>query len=244
MNYRYLFLIILLGFSLAFSQQECPELAAPVRQVPVELEAEGFELTMARGPFLLATSGRYAYLQVQSFSNIFTPWDETLISMMEKISSAEGLILDLRNSSGEDMELAYKLAGCFVNERQPGHHSYDYKGRHVRNHTVKPHNGLETAFNAPVLVLTNRRTRNVAEIATLVLSQFSQVTLVGSPSAGSINPASDGSRHRTATRVSFEDRGIPVDIAVCEGQALFMETLDLLRGTFMPKSVAGMKNLR
>jgi hypothetical protein len=244
MNYRYLFLIVLLSCSLTFAQQHCPEPTDAKREVPAELKTEGFELSMAKGPFLLAMSGRYAYLRIASFSKEFTLWNETLVSMMKKASGAEGLVLDLRNSSGEDMELAYKLAGCFVSEKQTGHHSYDFEGRHVRSHMIKPSAGLKAGFGAPVVILTNRYTRSVGEIATLVLSQFDHVTLLGSPTAGSINPGPDGRQHRTATRVSFEDRGIPVDIAVCEGKALFEKSLDLLRGTFRPKTVAVMKSLR
>ncbi|MEZ4685586.1 MAG: S41 family peptidase [Bacteroidia bacterium] len=237
MNYRYPLFLLFLGLTLAFAQQNCPDPEEPARKIPAELASEGFEMSMAKGPFLLAKSGRYAYLRVENFSNIFLLWDETLVEMMDNLSSTEGLILDLRSSGGDDMDLAYKLASCFIDDKQTGHPGFDFNGEHKRSHTLRPHPKMKAPFTAPVVVLTNRRTRNVAEIATLVLSQFDQVTLLGSPTAGSINPGPDGRQHSSATLVSFEDRGIPVDVMMHDEKAMFSEALGLLRGTFIPKAV-------
>lgn len=240
---RYPAILLVFLLNILFAQNQCEPTQAFQNPLPEGFKTQGFEVQISKGPFLLAQNGRYSYLKIQSFTNQYMIWDEVLISIMKKVSSSEGLILDFRNSQGEDMALAYRLAGCFIDNKMPGHYSYDSPGATGKKHSLRPHPKVPTYSN-PVVLLTNRRTCKAAEIATLVLSQLDQVTLMGTATAGSLEPGPDGRQHRSVTRVSMENRGIPVDIQLANQAVALPKALELLRGVFVPKSVVEERILR
>ena len=238
MKYHYPIILLFLLANVVIAQDNCaPKQGATKAFLPDALQSQGFEVVMSKGPFLLAQNGRYSYLRVQSFSSIYLVWDETLALAMKKLRRSEGLILDIRNSSGEDISLAYRLAGCFISDKKPGHYSYDEMGKKSKTHVLRPHPKVEV-YEAPVIVLTNRKTCQAAEITALVLNQFPQVTMVGTPTAGTLTQGPDGRQHRSVSRVSLGDRGVPVDVAVTSPNMVLPNAINIIRGGFIPKSVA------
>ncbi|MFK7972973.1 MAG: S41 family peptidase [Bacteroidia bacterium] len=222
------------------AQQPCTQPAQVLQaDLPGSLMDEGFEQKVKKGPFQLAQNGRFSYLKISQFSDIFLVWDETLVSMMKEVESSDGLILDLRGAHGNSMDLAYKLVSCFVDEKQEGHYSYDHKENCNKGkvHTLRPHSKVK-AFTKNVIVLTNQHTRQAAEITALVMRHLPNVSIVGKPTAGTLYHGPDGREHRSVSKVSMNDSGVPVDVEVHDAKLVFTKALEMLRGVFVPKSVA------
>jgi C-terminal processing protease CtpA/Prc len=108
--------------------------------------------------------------------------------LMKELRGTKGLILDLRDNSGGDIELAMDLAGRFLPERvvvgslcSASDASSDEPEISCDELAVEPHGNR---YAGPVAVLTNGSTASAAEIAAYALCRTGRARCFGRPTAG------------------------------------------------------------
>lgn len=133
--------------------------------------------------------GNLGYLRISSWSskvqmdgrNIADFVDDEL----EALRSVSGLIIDVRDNSGGDSSLAYRLAGRFLDEQQvyasafvKGEDSDEFKKEEF---TVDP---LEPRIDKPVVILTGPRCLSSNELFILMLKDTGHAITVGETTGG------------------------------------------------------------
>ncbi len=108
--------------------------------------------------------------------------------ILEEIKDYKALIIDLRNNSGGDDEYAHRFAGAFADGK---HFIYTVQTRNGENHDdfdeiTKWHTKPEgkNQYTKPVILLTSKYTVSGAEIFTLNMKAFANVTHVGDTTKG------------------------------------------------------------
>lgn len=165
----------------------------------------------------------------RSFSKLLAMNGPSLNNQLEKIfnyfKDLDAIIIDIRFNIGGDDEFSKKVAGRFLNKSMVGFYKQTRKnGEFGKLDTImlKP-NGKE-AFLNKVVLLTNDRTVSAADVLALMMSQLSNVTIIGEPSNGSYSDLYEkklpngwmvtlsNQRYFSADKVNYEGLGTPVDI--------------------------------
>ena len=126
-----------------------------------------------------------AYMYVESFENGLN--SNNLSIMLRNMSTAKGLILDIRNNGGGQLTSAEKLAGHFV--RTKTHCGY------IQHKTGKGHNDFSspeplyiepegTVWARPVILLTNRGVYSAANHFVMLMKPLPQVYVIGDTTGG------------------------------------------------------------
>lgn len=126
-----------------------------------------------------------AYIYVGTFENPFS--NNNLSIMLHNISTAKGLILDIRNNGGGQLTAAEKLARHFVLEKT--HCGY------IRHKTGKGHNDFSSpeplyiepegsVWARPVVLLTNRGVYSAANHFVMLMKPLPQVCVLGDSTGG------------------------------------------------------------
>jgi carboxyl-terminal processing protease len=162
----------------------------------------------------MKVNGLYDNSGVQIVSQLVA-WAET---------NCSGIIIDLRNADGGDLQAAADIAGIFLPGKAPVINLLDGNGSTVSSYTGKTGKSIE----APLMVLINHDTSNAAEALAATLSAGKSVLLIGTPTRGDdcqreFVPLSDGRIIYLATRrietnrgVSYHGTGISPHIAVMQ----------------------------
>ncbi len=95
-------------------------------------------------------------------------------------TNCSGIIVDLRNSDGEDLQAATDIASLFLPDNTPVINLRDGSGSLVSSCTGKAGKSIEV----PLMVLINRNTSNAAEALAAALSTGKGVLLIGAPTRG------------------------------------------------------------
>ena len=140
----------------------------------------------------------------------------------------KGLVLDLRNVSGGDMDAALQVAKWFA----PGKTLATLLKSRGRKSSVQiPRLASDQPWTKPVVVLVNRGTARTAEVLASALKENGVARLVGEKTYGdfvqtTLIDQADGSAVIMATGKYLSSRGgnyanlgLPVDAAVAEGES-------------------------
>lgn len=201
------------------------------------LKQNGFKTITELGPkfrgeklFEYTSNETVGYLRYyRSFSKFVGITGPSLDSQLDKIFNSfkdlDAIIIDIRFNIGGDDKFSKKVAGRFLNKPIIGFYKQTRKnGEFGELDTVmlKP-NGKEPFLNKVVL-LTNDRTVSAGDVLALMMSQVSNVTIIGEPSNGSYSDLYEkklpngwmvslsNQRYLSADKVNYEGLGTPVDI--------------------------------
>lgn len=162
--------------------------------------------------YYLKANGLYENSGVE-ISTQLTAWAEAKCS---------GIILDLRNADGEDLQTAADVAGLFLPENAPIINAKDGNGTVTAAYQGK----VNKTITAPVMVLINRGTTGAAEALAAALESCKGILLIGAPTRGDdaireFIPLSDGRIVYLATRkieiingTSYHGNGVKPHVAV------------------------------
>ena len=207
------------------------------KSIDKTLEQNGFEPITEIGPkfrgeklFGYTRNQTIGYLRFyRSFSKLLVMNGPSLNNQLDKIfndfNGLDAVIVDIRFNIGGDDEFSKKVAGRFLNKPIVGFYKQTRKnGEFGKLNTImlKP-NGKE-AFTDKVVLLTNDKTVSAADVLALMMSQLSNVTIMGEPSNGSYSDlyqkklpngwmvSLSNQRYLSADKVNYEGLGTPVDI--------------------------------
>ena len=126
-----------------------------------------------------------AYMHLESFESGLN--SNNISIMLKNISSAKGLILDIRNNGGGQLTAAEQLAGHFVLTKT--HCGY------IQHKTGKGHNDFSSpeplyiepqgcCWGKPVILLTNRKVYSAANHFVMLMKPLPQVYVIGDTTGG------------------------------------------------------------
>lgn len=125
---------------------------------------------------ILEDHPQIAYMKISEFSlQTATEFAEQLNTLLEK--KFDGIILDLRNNGGGEVNSAIEIARIFV-PSGPIVHVVSADG------TVDTKNATEAQLNVPLVVLVNGNTASASEILSGALKDSKAATLVGTQTFG------------------------------------------------------------
>lgn len=127
------------------------------------------------------------YIYYPSFSSGFS--GTNLYWVFKAFEHCRGLIIDVRNNGGGDLDNAYKLASPFFTENRiigywqhktgPGHHDFsEMEALHSNTALVS------SKWKKPVVVLSNRRSYSATNSFINMMRNADQATIVGGVSGG------------------------------------------------------------
>lgn len=162
--------------------------------------------------------GNIGYIRLDSFISVKAP--QEVREALEKVESADGLILDLRNNPGGLLDNSVQIANMFL---QGGIIvSTKDSAEHVRP-TMASGNPI---YNKPIVTLVNEGSASAAEILAAALKDNQRATLVGDKTFGkglvqAIQKLDDGSgmnfsiaRYLTAGGADIHKKGVHPNIKV------------------------------
>lgn len=150
-----------------------------------------------------------------------------LDAALNDLRNVNGLIIDVRTNDGGHDYVSLAIASRFTEYET---HVYSKQARNGNSRTplqevfLAPYNGLR--YSGPITLLTSTSTISAAETFALIMSQFSNVTLIGEPSQGvfsdvmewtlpnGFNIGLSNEFYLTPNGEWYEGQGVPVDVAV------------------------------
>jgi hypothetical protein len=139
------------------------------------------------GPLRVVDFGDVGYLYLNTFA--FEPDIDEWASTLDRFRDHQGIILDIRNNGGGDLDTYRAIAGLFTEEtRLVGEQRYKTgPGRddfsEWEQHFISP-SAPGRAYTKPVVLLINHGTYSSATFFANAMSRFSNVTLVGDATGG------------------------------------------------------------
>jgi hypothetical protein len=182
---------------------------------------------LVTGPLLNQVIDSVLYVNYRSFGNTIT--DDHIEALMERARGMKGVIIDIRNNGGGNLNNGYKLASCFTDSTRifayqryktgPGAEDFTSWGEM----TIEPRKGLR--FEGPVVLLTNRRSYSASTFFAQMMEVIPHVTLVGDATGGGggipvYGELSNGWTYRFSATQTITPEGdhieitVPVDIPV------------------------------
>ena len=176
--------------------------------------------------------GNIGYLDLRFFSG-FRQAGETAAAAMAFLSSADAVIIDLRQNGGGHPEMIQIICSYFL-DGNTHLNSFEYRGQEVmRQFWTLPYTPGPTMFSIPLYILTSRRTFSAAEEFCYDLKCLKRATLVGETTGGGAHPGgfhivnddfliwvSSGRAVNPVTKTNWEGTGIEPDVAVGQEKAL------------------------
>lgn len=163
------------------------------------------------------------YLQLRMFASNS---DEALAQELKKLQDQgiKGLVLDLRDNPGGDLESAVNIAKNFV-PKGPVVFTVDRGGA-----TQTYQSGADPSFKLPMVVLINGGSASASEVLAGALKDTKVATLIGEKSFGkgivqAIFPLGGGdglklttSKYLTPNKIDIHEKGIEPDVAIAPGE--------------------------
>ena len=156
--------------------------------------------------------GGFGYLRLNGVYRDSGDWISRLLLKWDR-ENCPGLVLDLRDAGGNDLDAALRIAGPAGAAGRPLVTLRTRAGAPVRAATA-PEGDILTM---PVLVLVNRATHGAAELLAAILQRSGRgAMVVGEPTAGDplvrdFLPVDDGVHLRLAVRVAVFPNGTTLD---------------------------------
>jgi hypothetical protein len=148
------------------------------------------------GPFQHSyiASQNIAYVRLSSFATNISPYH--LDYILTTYAETSGLILDLRENGGGQIENVYKLLERFADEERIIAYSQIKNGIGQEDFTtpkpviVKPYSGIK--YVKPVMVLTDPGTFSSGSLFALGAKAFPHITLIGQKTGGGLGMPAGG----------------------------------------------------
>lgn len=151
----------------------------------------------------------------------------TFGEVLNALSDAEALVIDIRYNPGGSDTVSFGLAGHFIDAPLEAF----TKTTRIGDAQTAPFTGIvmpfdETPDTRPVVLLTSKLTGSAAEILTLAMREIDQVTILGEPTSGGLSDVMGftlpngwglGLSNQTYLTMGgdlFEGVGIPPDVSV------------------------------
>lgn len=182
--------------------------------------------------------GNYGYIAINCFSaNTGQQFGKAIEDL--KTKDVKGLVLDLRNVSGGDMESTLQIGRRFIPEKTL---AVLVKSRNRRSTLTLPSAELNEVWAKPVVVLVNGGTARMPEVLAAALRDSNAAKLVGEKTYGDFSHSTlieqkDGSAVLITTGVfvtsknkNYSKIGLPVDVGVAyaPGDTQLKEAVKLL----------------
>lgn len=160
-----------------------------------------------------------AYLRVRG---LIPGSGEEILAQLRTLEQQAGIVLDLRNASGADLQSVAILAGLAYPAQTPLYVLTDNRGQPVSTNRVETAAG----FRVPLMVLIDGKTRGAAEALAALWRGKPGIMLLGSATPGNprfrdILTLPDGQVITLATRKllplqgeSYDSRGVEPDVVV------------------------------
>lgn len=139
------------------------------------------------GYFYQVLPDNIGYMTIESFSNAIS--DSKLDAMLHYLCFCNGLIIDIRNNGGGNLDIAEQVASRFTNEKVltgytkykngPGHNDFSAP---VANYVEPAMSNLR--WQKPVALLTNRGCFSSANDFTVKMKEMPMVTVFGDRTGG------------------------------------------------------------
>ena len=171
-------------------------------------------------------SGGYAVVSFDGFTpEVAAAFVRTLAG---KLRDARGLVIDLRNNGGGEVEAMTEVASVFLDEGKSlgrftdrdGHTAFSPQTRSAALYTATP----IIRFRAPLIILTGERTSSAAEVFVAAMAEARRATVLGENTCGCVlaihrpHPLPDGGEldiseldYRTAAGTRLEGKGLAPD---------------------------------
>jgi len=138
------------------------------------------------GPLLNQVIDSVLYVNYRSFGNTIS--DDHLTALTDRATGMKGVIIDVRNNGGGNLNNGYKLASCFTDSTRvfayqryktgPGTGDFTSWGEM----TIEP--GKKARFKGPVVLLTNRRSYSASTFFAQMMQTIPHATLIGDSTGG------------------------------------------------------------
>jgi carboxyl-terminal processing protease len=193
-----------------------------IMRTEIELPSVSFEM-----------KGDTAYIKITYFSERTA---QELTPILEDMTGATGIILDLRNNPGGLLETVIDVAGFFLREGVVVD-VVDNQGKHTA-YRVKP---SKLVTDLPMVVLVNGYSASGSEVLTGALQDYGRATIAGSKTFGKgsvdvLRQLSDGSalyittaRWLTPNGRLIEGKGLPPDYELAEDEDAVQWAIDFLK---------------
>ena len=201
------------------------------------LKNNGFEPITEIGPkfrgeklFEYTRNKKIGYLRFyRSFSTLAVMNGISLNNQLDKIFESfehlDAVIIDIRFNIGGDDEFSKKIAGRFINKPMVGYYKQTRENEVFGKLDMIMLNPIgKEAFLNKVVLLTNDRTVSAADVLALMMSEISNVTIIGESSNGSYSDLYEkklpngwkvtlsNQRYLSVDKANYEGKGTPVDI--------------------------------
>ena len=180
--------------------------------------------------------GAIGYLDITtfadfSFSNPKEPARKAADAALALVSTADAIVIDLRNNGGGSPNMVGYLVSAFV---PPGADIYNTFHHRDRTESERPKEPYPTPLlSVPLYILVSGRTASAAESTAYTLQAAKRAVVVGEPSGGAANPggefpAGDGffvfvstsSTVNPITGTNWESAGVKPDVPADPDKAL------------------------
>lgn len=138
------------------------------------------------GPLLNQVIDSVLYVNYRSFGNAIS--EDHLAALMERAAGMKGVIIDVRNNGGGNLNNGYKLASCFTDSTRifayqryktgPGPEAFTSWGEM----TIEPRK--KARFHGPVVLLTNRRSYSASTFFAQMMQTIPHAMLIGDATGG------------------------------------------------------------
>lgn len=181
-------------------------------------EGEASEIKMACGYIDVSCSysheGDIGYIRISSFyENTVEVFSEAVSYMQEKTITS--VILDLRNSSGVDLDVAARIIDIIVPVGNEGTGAI-YTAQNSSGETVRQYSSDASTLSMSFAVLVNDRTECAAELVACDLRDFGKAVIFGETTSG----------HGTLQQVFRLEDGSAVTLTVAEIKPYISDSFD------------------
>lgn len=126
-----------------------------------------------------------------SFSNFVGGLEGNILKAIDKMKTAPGMIVDLRNNGGGSLSMSGNLVTKFLSDKTKGTKILTRTGKapslfFIETIKLDPElNGSkETAYASPLVILTNQNSASASEIFAATLQDLGRATVVGTRTCG------------------------------------------------------------
>ena len=207
----------------------------------IKIKIDPAEFTVDPVTSSVIEDGKYGHIEINCFSD---STGQKFGSAIDELNAKDvkGLVLDLRNVSGGDIDATIQIAKRFIPEKTL---AVLIKSRNRQSKINIPSAEANELWTKPVVVLVNQGTARMPEVLASALRDNNAARIVGEKTYGDFSHATlieqkDGSAvlmttgvFQTAKGKNYNRIGLPVDVGVASaasGDAQLKEAVKLLGG--------------
>lgn len=173
-----------------------------------------------------------AYVYLPTFSKVIL--EDQVSTLINDISTTDGLIFDIRENGGGNELYAQRLAQAFCDERRLYRVTYTKSGPahddFVKLAEVFISPWDKEKYNKPIVLITNKGTYSASSDFTFMLRQFPQVTILGDSIGGGLGTPvfmqmPNGWTFRFSSSYSLDPEGKQFENGMPPDTLVYLDTL-------------------